>query len=63
MHRVKRPPAKADVLGLSQVQSRMSHDNPGDEPKAKAKKQRKNAPGFQLNQAGGPLGEEFDSNS
>lgn len=56
MHRVKRPAPIADFHGLSKVQSRMTHDNPGEEPKAEVPKFRKSVRKYQLNQIGGPLG-------
>lgn len=58
MHRVKRPSSKADIFGFSQVQYRTSHEDFGDEPKTKVRKRVKTT-NFQLNAAGGPLGEEF----
>jgi len=57
MHRVKRPSSKAEPFGLSQVQYRTNHDNYGDEPKTRVR--RRKTADFQLNAAGGPLGEEF----
>jgi hypothetical protein len=62
MHRVKRPASTPEGFSLSQVQSRMTHENFGDEPKAKTKKSRKEKPDFQLNHIGGPLGEGFKIN-
>ena len=61
MHRVKRPAPEADFYGMSRVHSRMTHDNPGDEPKAEINKLAKPARKYQLNHLGGPLGEEFES--
>jgi hypothetical protein len=59
MHRVKRPSPEAKSLGFSQIHSRSGHDLPGGEPKAKVIKRNKSGTKFQLNAAGGPLGEEF----
>jgi len=63
MHRVKRPSPKAEEFGFSQVHSRITHENFGDEPKARVKRRHKMASGFQLNQVGGPLDEEFGQRS
>ncbi|TEB07065.1 hypothetical protein Psch_00606 [Pelotomaculum schinkii] len=59
MHRVKRPSPEAKSFGFSQVHYRTTHDLPGDEPKAKTIKREQAGINFQLNAAGGPLGEEF----
>lgn len=59
MHRIKRPRLTGDGFIVSHVQQRTSHENIGKEPKAETKTSPNQHPGFQLNSAGGPLGEEY----
>ncbi len=53
-------PKKESRAGVSQVHNRMEREETGEEVLRDAARRAKDLPGFQLNEAGGPLGEEFD---